>query len=121
MLSQYCWFVCICCSKFAVCCMIQAGDSMKTFKSMQVDRCHVVQVKDKPSTYGYVGMQLGFGQKPVHRTAKPQLGHFSKAGLPPKRFLYEFQVTPDAVLPPGTELRARHFVPGQFVDIQGTT
>lgn len=31
------------------------------------------------------------------------------------------QVTDDALLPAGTELRADHFVAGQYVDIQGTT
>lgn len=31
------------------------------------------------------------------------------------------QVSEDALLPVGTELRADHFVAGQYVDIQGTT
>ena len=31
------------------------------------------------------------------------------------------QVTEDALLPAGTEMRVDHFVAGQYVDIQGTT
>lgn len=44
-----------------------------------------------------------------------------KHGIQPKRALQEFKVTPDAILPVGFELTARHFVPGQFVDVTGMT
>jgi len=36
-----------------------------------------------------------------------------------KRKLQEFRVTEDALLPVGTSLNVRHFVPGQYVDITG--
>ena len=39
--------------------------------------------------------------------------------MPIKRRLHEFRVTPDAMLPVGTEVTAAHFVPGQYVDIRG--
>ncbi|KAK0521891.1 hypothetical protein OC835_006749 [Tilletia horrida] len=49
-------------------------------------------------------------------------GHLLKAGITtPKRVLHEFRVTPDAVLPLGTELSAVHFVPGQYVDVRAIT
>ena len=48
-----------------------------------------------------------------------QQGHFDAAGVPIKRRLTEFRVTPDALLPLGTLLNAAHFTPGQFVDVQG--
>lgn len=41
--------------------------------------------------------------------------------MEPKYRLKEFQVSEDAVVPVGTELSAGHFVPGQFVDVQGVT
>jgi len=50
-------------------------------------------------------------------TTKQMLGHFKKAGVPPKRIVKEFPVTPDAHVPIGTTLSAIHFVPGQFVDV----
>ncbi|CAA7271625.1 unnamed protein product [Cyclocybe aegerita] len=45
------------------------------------------------------------------------LGHFARAGVPPKRIVKEFPVTPDAHIPVGTTFSAIHFVPGQMVDV----
>ncbi|KAL2919431.1 hypothetical protein HK105_201076 [Polyrhizophydium stewartii] len=56
-----------------------------------------------------------------HVIPKPQLFHFRKYRVPPKRKIIEFPVTPDACLPTGVELTAAHLVPGQFVDVQATT
>jgi len=52
---------------------------------------------------------------------KPEVGHFRAQGVPMKRKLQEFRVTEDALLPVGTSLNVRHFVPGQYVDITGIT
>ncbi|XP_062523238.1 large ribosomal subunit protein uL3m-like, partial [Corticium candelabrum] len=52
---------------------------------------------------------------------KPLQGHFAKASLPVKRKLWEFRVTEDASVPVGTEIVASHFLPGQYVDVAGTT
>jgi large subunit ribosomal protein L3 len=41
--------------------------------------------------------------------------------VPLKRKLREFPVTEDALLPVGTTITVRHFVPGQFVDVTGIT
>lgn len=49
------------------------------------------------------------------------VGHFVKQGVPLKRKLIEFPVTNDALLPVGTQIDVRHFVPGQHVDIAGIT
>ena len=51
---------------------------------------------------------------------QPMLGQFRKAGVPAKRKLMEFRVTPNALLPVGTDLKASHFVPGQYVDACAT-
>jgi large subunit ribosomal protein L3 len=56
-----------------------------------------------------------------HKVTKPLMGHFMKAGVPPKRAVQEFRITPDAVLPIGHEITARHFKPGQIVDVTGMT
>jgi large subunit ribosomal protein L3 len=42
-----------------------------------------------------------------------------KAGVPPKYAVREFPVTKENLLPVGFMLSARHFTPGQFVDVQG--
>jgi large subunit ribosomal protein L3 len=49
------------------------------------------------------------------------VGHFRAQGVPLKRKLREFPVTEDALLPVGTTISVRHFVPGQFVDVIGIT
>lgn len=52
---------------------------------------------------------------------KPEMGHFRAQGVPLKRKLREFPVTEDALLPLGTPITVRHFVPGQYVDVTGIT
>ena len=44
-------------------------------------------------------------------------GQFAKGGVSPKRKLWEFRVSENALLPTGTPLTAAHFVPGQHVDV----
>jgi large subunit ribosomal protein L3 len=39
----------------------------------------------------------------------------------PKRKLAEFRVSPDNLIEVGAEITADHFVPGQFVDVTGTS
>ncbi|KAL6776775.1 MRPL3 [Auxenochlorella protothecoides x Auxenochlorella symbiontica] len=85
-----------------------------------VDGCKVVQAKTDDRE-GYTALQVGIGAKREKQVAGTQRGHFAKAGVPILRKLAEFRVTPDAVLPPGTELRANLFVPGQYVDVCGTS
>ncbi|KAK4755681.1 hypothetical protein SAY87_009438 [Trapa incisa] len=41
--------------------------------------------------------------------------------VPMKRKLREFPVTEDALIPVGTSIDVRHFVPGQYVDVTGIT
>lgn len=53
--------------------------------------------------------------------SSPILGQFSKAGVKPKRVLQEFRVTADALVEVGTKIVASHFVPGQYVDVSGTS
>jgi large subunit ribosomal protein L3 len=87
---------------------------------LQVDRCQVVAVRT-PERDGYAAVQLGAGAAKVGNVTKPLRGHFAKAKVEPKARLVEFRIDPDAMLPVGAELRADHFVPGQFVDVTGTS
>jgi large subunit ribosomal protein L3 len=48
-------------------------------------------------------------------------GHYSKAKVEPMQKLVEFRVSEDALVDIGTELSASHFIPGQFVDVTGTS
>lgn len=66
-----------------------------------------------------VNLQVGAGKVDPAKLKKGQLVAFRKAGVEPKEKVVEFPVSLDAILPVGTKITARHFVPGQFVDIIG--
>ena len=85
-----------------------------------IDNCQVVAVRT-PEKDGYCALQLGVGAAKVRNVTKAQRGHFAKARVEPKRRLAEFRVSDDAVLDAGAELTAAHFVPGQRVDVTGTS
>lgn len=87
---------------------------------LQLDGCQVVAVRT-PERDGYTALQLGAGAARVKRLSKPARGHFAKAKVEPKRRLKEFRVSADALLQVGDEITAAHFVPGQFVDVTGTS
>jgi len=87
---------------------------------LKVDKCEVVAVRTAERD-GYTAVQLGVGKAKVTRMSKAMRGHFAKGKVEPKRKLAEFRVTPDALLDVGAEVVASHFLPGQFVDVTGTT
>ena len=91
---------------------------------LQVDDCAVTQVKraeDNADGRSVHTVQVGGGAIKAKGVSKPLLGHFRKADVSPKRSLAEFRVSEDALPPVGAELTARHFRPGQRVDLQGTS
>ncbi|MBM3560594.1 MAG: 50S ribosomal protein L3, partial [Alphaproteobacteria bacterium] len=70
---------------------------------------------------GYVALQLGSGTRRPKRVTAAQRGHYARNKVEPAERLVEFRVAADAVLEPGQKLAATHFVPGQFVDVTGTS
>ncbi|XP_074286371.1 large ribosomal subunit protein uL3m-like [Silene latifolia] len=70
---------------------------------------------------GIFALQVGCSHKKPKHLTKPELGHFRAQGVPLKRKLREFPVTEDALLPVGTTINVRHFLPGQYVDVTGIT
>ena len=87
---------------------------------LKVDTCQVVDVRTE-GKHGYNAVQLGVGKAKVKNVSKAERGSFAKAKVEPKAKLAEFRVSKDALLEVGAELSASHFVPGQFVDVVGTT
>lgn len=85
-----------------------------------VDECQVVQVKT-PEKEGYLALQLGAGIRRAKQVPVTLQGHFASAGVPIKRRVAEFRVSPDSILPVGHTFSAAHFVAGQYVDVTGTT
>jgi len=70
---------------------------------------------------GYTALQLGAGSKKAKNTSQAERGQFAKANVELKRVVAEFRVREDALIDVGAEITADHFVPGQKVDVQGTT
>lgn len=87
---------------------------------LKVDTCRVVAQRTKDRD-GYTAVQLGFGKAKVKNVTKAVRGHYAKAKVEPARKLVEFRVSEDALVDVGAEISAAHFVPGQFVDVAGTT
>ncbi|MDP3174373.1 50S ribosomal protein L3 [Phenylobacterium sp.] len=70
---------------------------------------------------GYVALQLGAGAKKPKNTSKAMRGHFAKAEVEPKHKIVEFRVSEDNLIDVGAEFTADHYVPGQKIDVTGTT
>ena len=97
----------------------EAGDHVPV-TVLKLGKCQVLGHRTKDKN-GYVALQLGSGTRKVNNVPKAERGNFAIAKVEPKRKLAEFRVSADAVLEVGAELAATHFVPGQFVDVTGTS
>jgi large subunit ribosomal protein L3 len=87
---------------------------------LKVDNCQVVAQKTADK-HGYTAVQLGVGTPKIKRLTKADRGHFAVAKVEPKRKLQEFRVSQDNMIDVGSEITVDHFVPGQFVDVTGTS
>ncbi|MBM3570971.1 MAG: 50S ribosomal protein L3 [Alphaproteobacteria bacterium] len=87
---------------------------------LKVDNCQVVAQRTKDKN-GYTAVQLGIGKAKVKNVSKSMRGHFAKAKVEPKRKLVEFRVDDKGLIDVGAQLSVEHFLPGQFVDVAGTS
>ncbi len=87
---------------------------------LQLDNCQVVAQRTDERD-GYTAVQVGVGRKKAKNTSRAMRGHFAKSNVEPKRKVAEFRVSPENLIDIGAELTADHFVPGQFVDVTGTS
>ncbi|MGQ7791379.1 50S ribosomal protein L3 [Faunimonas sp. B44] len=87
---------------------------------LRVDGCQVVAQRTEDKD-GYTALQIGVGRAKAKNTTKAMRGHFAKAEVEPKRKMAEFRVSPENLVDVGAEITAEHFVPGQFVDVTGTS
>ncbi|XP_014271368.1 large ribosomal subunit protein uL3m [Halyomorpha halys] len=74
---------------------------------------------EKPSTLG--ALLVGAESSDPQKYTKEYCGLFAGAGLPPKRILSKFFISPNANIQPGTPLYATHFQPGDVIDAAGFT
>ena len=87
---------------------------------LHVNKCQVVAQRTVERD-GYCALQLGVGSAKVKNVSRPMRGHFAKAEVEPKRRLAEFRVSENALVDVGAELSVEHFLPGQKVDVAGTS
>jgi len=89
---------------------------------LYLDSNVVVRNKTSDSIDGYDAVQLAAGEYKKKNVTKPLLHHYAKFGLDenPPYIVREFRVSTTEAMPePGTRIHARHFIPGQNVDISG--
>jgi large subunit ribosomal protein L3 len=68
---------------------------------------------------GYAGVQLGYGEIDPRKVTKPVAGHFTAAGVTPRRYLAELRTSDASEYTLGQEVTAGVFAPGQLVDVTG--
>lgn len=85
---------------------------------LQLDRVQVTATKTRQD-HGYWAVQVGLGWRNPKNITRPMLGHYEKCGVAPKKLLREFRVKgEEGLLQPGTEIKADHFIVGQYVDVR---
>ena len=82
--------------------------------------CQVVSHKTIEND-GYAAIQIGAGVPKVKNITKPMRGHFAKNKVEPKSKLVEFRIDEGNFIQIGLEMKPDHFVPGQKVDVTGTS
>ncbi|MEM9014276.1 MAG: 50S ribosomal protein L3 [Pseudomonadota bacterium] len=87
---------------------------------MQLDQCQVVGQRTADAN-GYTALQLGAGAKKAKRVTRAERGQFAKANVEPKAKVVEFRVSEENLIDVGEELIAEHYVPGQYIDVTGTS
>lgn len=80
--------------------------------------CVIVQRKVKKKN-GYNAIQLGFLEVKKNRLSKPELGHFKKSKVDPKKYLREIRVENIGSLKTRDEIRVDVFKEGDLVDVVG--
>lgn len=89
---------------------------------IHVEGNRITQLKTQERD-GYRALQVTTGTRRANRVARPQQGHFAKAGVEPGRGLWEFRLDGEegADLEVGAELGVDRFEAGQRVDVSGTS
>ncbi len=86
---------------------------------IEVGPCVVTQVKTVEKD-GYSAIQLGFGDQKEKHLTQPEIGHFKKAGVAPKRYLAEFKGF-EETYKAGDTITADFFAENDFVDVVGVS
>ncbi|MBD8868487.1 50S ribosomal protein L3 [Nocardioides donggukensis] len=80
----------------------------------------ITQVR-QPETDGYNAIQVGFGEIEGRKVTKPRAGHFTRAGVTPRRHVVEIRTADAASYSIGQELSPELFAAGEALDVTGTS
>jgi len=87
---------------------------------VQAGPCVVTQVRTSDSD-GYDAVQIAYGAIDPRKVNQPMAGHFTKAGVTPRRHLVELRTADAGEYALGQEITVEQFEAGQKVDVVGTT
>ena len=80
----------------------------------------VTQIR-QPEVDGYNAIQIGFGEIEARKVNSPEAGHFSKAGVTPRRHVAEIRTADAPSYTVGQELAVDTFAAGEEIDVTGTS
>ena len=80
----------------------------------------VTQVR-QPEVDGYNAIQVGYGEIEARKVNSPEAGHFSKAGVTPRRHVAEIRTSDAASYTVGQEIGVDTFAAGEEIDVTGTS
>ena len=82
--------------------------------------CEITQIKSIKNE-GYSSIQMGYLEKQIRHTNKPEKGHFAKAGASAKKILKEFMFDELENIELGQKVTADIFETGDFVVVSGAS
>ncbi len=100
--------------------VFDANNKMVPVTVVQAGPCVVTQIRT-PEVDGYSAVQIAFGTIDPKKVSKPQVGHFAKAGVTPRRSVAELRTLSASQYTVGQELGATVFEAGEIVDATGTS
>ena len=80
--------------------------------------CEITQIKSIKNE-GYSSIQMGYLEKEIRHTNKPEKGHFAKAGASAKKILKEFTFEKIENIELGQQITVDIFERGDFVVVSG--
>jgi len=100
--------------------VFDANNKIVPVTVIEAGPCVVTQIRNVEKD-GYTAVQLAFGAIDPRKVAKPNAGHFAKAGVTPRSDVAELRVSNVDSYSVGQELKADVFAAGDFVDATGTS
>lgn len=89
--------------------------------AIKVGPCPIVQVKSEETRDGYNAIQIAYMPTKEKLTTKPMMGHYTKSGIAPHKFLREIRLPEKPEYSVGDHLDASGFEIGDRVDVTGVS